>query len=134
VVADVRSIYQEEPQPAIYFVYGYIGMPSLAIALHTATDTEAESLVPAIRSVLRTIDPAQPMYNVRTVNQIVATATAQPRFQAVVVGLLAAAAVVLAAFGTYSMIAYVVLQRKQEIAVRVAFGAGKREVLGILIR
>src|SRR5262249_56166881 len=129
VVADVRSIYQEEPQPAIYFVYGYIGMPSLAIALHTATDTEAESLVPAIRSVLRTIDPAQPMYNVRTVNQIVATATAQPRFQAVVVGLLAAAAVVLAAFGTYSMISDVVLPPNQKIALPPPLAARQTTIL-----
>ena len=118
VVADVRSTYQREPQPAVYFAYSVIGMPSLTIALHTNADTVG--VVPAVRSAVRTIDTEQPIYNIRTVDQIVTNATAQPRFQAVVVGLLGAAALVLAAFGTYSMLAYLVRQRKQEIALRIA--------------
>lgn len=90
VVADVRSTYQEEPTPAFYFAYSYVGMPSLAVAVHTRA--EAAGIIPTVRSVLRTLDPAQPIYNIRTMNQIVTTATAQPRFQAVVLSLLAAAA------------------------------------------
>jgi putative ABC transport system permease protein len=132
VVADVRSSYQQEPQPAVYFPYGYIGMPSLTIAVHTNAD--AIGAVPAVRSMLRAIDPEQPIYNIRTVDQIVTTATAQPRFQAVVVGLLGLAALVLASFGTYSMIAYQVRQRRNEIALRIALGAGATDIVRILAR
>jgi putative ABC transport system permease protein len=131
VVGDVRSTYQEEPRPAFYFAYSFVGMPSLAIAVHTRAD--AAAFIPAVRSVLRTIDAAQPIYNIRTMNQIVATATAQPRFQAVVLSLLAVAALVLAASGTYSMMAYAVRQQRQEIAVRIALGARSREILRMVI-
>ncbi len=106
-------------------------MPSLAIVVHTST--EAAALIPAVRSTLRTLDPAQPIYNARTMQQIVTNETAQSRFQAVALGLLAAAALVLAAFGTYSMIAYVVRQQRQEIAVRIALGAERRQILIMVI-
>jgi putative ABC transport system permease protein len=132
IVADVRSTYQEEPRPAFYFAYSDIGMPSLAIAVHTGA--EAAGVIPAVRSVLRTMDAAQPIYNVRTMGQVVATATAQPRFQAVVLGLLGTAALVLAAFGTYSMIAYLVRQQRQEIALRIALGADGGAVLRLIVR
>ncbi len=131
VVADARSTYQSEPLPTVYFVYSYIGMPSLAVAVHTSM--EASSLIPAARSVLKTMDAAQPIYNVRTMQQIVTNATAQPRFQAVALGMLAVAALVLAAFGTYSMIAYLVRQQRQEIAVRIALGADRRTILRLVI-
>ena len=89
--------------------------------------------MPAIRHELRAIDSTQPIYNVRTVEQIVSRATAQPRVQALLVGMLAVAAIALAAFGTYSMITYVVRQRRKEIAVRMAIGATQSDISRMLI-
>ena len=106
-------------------------MPSLAVVVRANGDPER--LVPAIRHELRAIDSAQPIYNVRTVDQIVSRATAQPRVQALLVGMLAAAAIALAAFGTYSMITYVMRQRRQEIAVRMALGATQSDISRMLI-
>jgi putative ABC transport system permease protein len=131
VVGDARTSGGDAPEPAFYFDYAYLGMPSLAVVVRTTGDPER--LVPAIRHELRAIDRAQPIYNVRTVEQIVSRATAQPRVQALLVGMLAAAAIALAAFGTYSMITYVVRQRRQEIAVRMAIGATQSDISRMLI-
>ena len=130
VVGNARTSGSDEPEPAFYFDYAYLAMPSLAVAVRTNGDPER--YLPAIRQELRAIDSAQPIYNVRTVEQIVSRATAQPRFQALIVGMLAAAALALAAFGTYSMIAYVVRLRRKEIAVRIALGARQSDVSWML--
>jgi putative ABC transport system permease protein len=131
VAGDARTSGGDAPEPAFYFDYAYLGMPSLAVVVRTNDDPER--LVPAIRHELRAIDSGQPIYNIRTVEQIVSRATAQPRVQALLVGMLAAAAIALAAFGTYSMITYVVRQRRQEIAVRLAVGATQSDISRMLI-
>jgi len=131
IVGDARTSGGDSPEPAFYFDYAYLGMPSLAVVVRTNGDPER--LVPAIRHELRAIDSTQPIYNVRTVEQIVSRATAQPRVQALLVGMLAAAAIVLAAFGTYSMITYVVRHRRKEIAVRMAIGATQSDIARMLI-
>ena len=131
VVGDARTSGGDAPEPAFYFDYAYLGMPSLAVVVRTNGDPER--LVPAIRHELRAIDSAQPIYNVRTVEQIISRATAQPRVQALLVGMLAAAAIALAAFGTYSMITCVVRQRRKEIAVRMAIGATQSDISRMLI-
>jgi putative ABC transport system permease protein len=132
VVDDVRSSREEESEAAFYFDYAYLGMPSLVVAVRTSADPER--FIPVIRRELSAIDSAQPIYNVRTVQQIVTRATAQPRFEAILVGLLGGAALVLAGFGTYSMISYGVRQRRKEIAVRMALGASRSDIVGTLVR
>lgn len=131
VVGDVRTAGGSEPEPAFYFDYAYLGMPSLVVAVHT--NGQPEHFVSGIRHELRALDSAQPIFNVRTVEQLVSRATAQPRFSALLVGLVAAAAIGLAAFGTYSMITYVVRQRRKEIAIRLALGASHAHILWGLI-
>ena len=131
IVGDARTSGGDAPEPAFYFDYGYLGMPSLAVVVRTNDDPER--FVPAIRHELRAIDSALPIYNVRTVEQIVSRATAQPRVQALLVGMLAAAAIALAAFGTYSMITYIVRHRRKEIAVRLAIGATQSDIARMLI-
>ena len=132
VVGDVRSSREEESEAAFYFDYAYVGMPSLVVAVRT--NAESDRFIPVIRRELSVIDSAQPIYNVRTVQQIVTRATAQPRFEAILVGLLGGAALVLAGFGTYSMIAYGVRQRRKEIAVRIALGASRSDIAWTLVR
>jgi predicted permease len=132
VVGDVRTL--NSPQaatPAFYFPYGYIGMPGLVVMVRTTA--QPETFAAPLRAEVRQLDADQPVYNMRTMNQIVAGATAQQRFQAFLTSLFAAVSLLLVAIGIYSIVAYMVKQRRREIGVRMAVGASRRNILRMVI-
>jgi putative ABC transport system permease protein len=116
--------YQQAPRPA------YEGR-SLTFVVRTRGNPN--DLASSARAAVASIDSALPLANVRPMSVIVAAATGQPRFTTVVMSVFAAIAFFLAALGLYGILAYAVEQRGREIGVRIALGAGNREIFRLVI-
>lgn len=104
---------------------------TLNVVLRTSLPPSA--LEGQIRGAIRSIDPGLPVYNVRSLEEVMARSLAQRRFSAELVGAFAVMALLLACIGIYGLLAYLVGQRSQEIGVRIALGAQRSNILKLIL-
>ncbi len=118
-------------RPEVYFPLGQRPVGRLNLVLRGRSDPAL--LAGAAREAVRAADPDVPLYNVRTLDSVVARTVATPRFTAGLIALFAAAALLLASVGTYSVAAYGVRLRSRELAVRTALGARPADLVLLVL-
>jgi putative ABC transport system permease protein len=132
VVANLRGVLDEEPGPTIYQVSNQ-SQNFLAGGMLIRVEGDADALVPAIRSIIRSVDPEQPFSGVRPLQERLDEAMAPRLFVLRLIGLFSVLGVLLAVVGVYGVLAEFVAQRVPEIGVRMAFGATASDVLTLVL-
>jgi len=134
VVGNVRHArLDREADPEVFTPFGRGGMPETFAGFALRTQGDPRSLVAAVRDAVLEVDPEQPIFDARAMEDRIAEAASGTRFNATLLGFFGFVALALAAVGVYGVIAYSVAERTHEIGIRVALGASREDVAGMVM-
>jgi predicted permease len=135
VVGDVRNDGLDVAAPPRVYE-SILQHPSirLSVFLRTRSDVDVKSTKEALTQTVHSINPELPVYNVRTMADLMSASMARRRFSLFLISVFAVSALLLAALGIYGVMAFVVSQRAQEFGIRLALGAKPRDILGLAFR
>lgn len=136
VAADTRTTMNADPPLMVYRTYWktHNSGTTKNFSLVMRTAQNPDSLAPAVRNAIWSIDPELPVPEMTTMQKIITAAVAQRRFQTMLLGGFALAALLLAVIGIYGVISYSVSRRRNEIGIRMALGAQPAEIKAMVLR
>jgi predicted permease len=121
---------EADPQYYLPYAQAVITNPYLVVR----TRVEPEAMQHAILTAIREFDASVPVYDVSTGEQYISKSAAEPRFEAFLLACFGSMGLILSAIGLYGLLSYIVVQRTPEIGLRMALGAQRSEVLGMIVR
>ncbi len=133
VSADIKNRgLAQDTQAQLYVPYSQLPWANMNLLVRTSVPPQ--SMTSAVLAQISAIDPDQPVNKVQTVDDLVDSSRAQPRFTMLLLGIFSATALALALIGIYGVLAYSVAQRRQELGIRLAMGAKRADILLLIVR
>lgn len=124
----------ESPQPYFYIPIRQIFRPEYGLSFHVRTSGSVNEAIQSIRTATAAIDPGLTIFDAQPMTEYIAASLFGANIAATLLSVLSAMGLFLAAMGLYSVLAYSVAQRTQEIGLRMALGAGPVQVLGLILK
>jgi putative ABC transport system permease protein len=123
---------EKQPEPTIYAPYEQ--MPDKAMALAVRTMIDAPAVVKAVKGAVWSVDPGQPVFQIRSMDDYISLADTAPRISTILLAVFAGISMLLAALGIHGVVSYGVAQRTREFGLRMALGSTPGQLKALVIR